>query len=283
MMRLDDKPIGICGLGLIGGSMAKALKQNGVDRVLGYDLSPQVMGEALGCGAIDGELSGGRLGECGLLFAALYPGDTIDYLLQNLSVIRPGAVVVDLCGVKQVIHSALEEPCLSRGIHFIGGHPMAGREYSGFAYASAELFRGGSFILTPPANTSRKLLDELKELLLKLGFGQVMESSPEQHDRIIAHTSQLAHILSGSYMKSPTARLYKGFSAGSFHDLTRVARANEIMWSELFLHNRAPLLHELDRLIDELGRYRLALSDGNEELLRRLIAEGSNLRDEIIG
>ena len=228
--------IGIIGLGIIGGSMAKSLKLRTDHNVLGYDIDAETMAIAHMSGAIDGELDSESIGKCDVVMIALPPTALLRWAEENSHLIK-NAVLIDLCGVKRAICKRLKEIAYEHGFRYVGGHPMAGREVSGFKNASTELFCGASMILTPDENTDIATLETLKKLFLEIGFERITLSSPDEHDRIIAYTSQLAHITSNAYIKSPTAQMYKGFSAGSFKDLTRVAKLDENMWTELFLGN----------------------------------------------
>lgn len=274
--------IAVIGLGLIGGSMAKTLKkQMPQHTVLGMDADPQVMFKAKLLEAIDGELTPERLPICDLVLVATWPKAAVQYVQEHAHLIRSGATVIDLCGVKRAVCAPLFALAKESGFLFVGGHPMAGMEYSGFSHASSTLFQNASMILTPPPATSIQTLVELKHFFHELGFGQVVMTTPEEHDRVIGYTSQLAHIVSSAYVKSPEAMEHHGFSAGSFRDMTRVARLSPDMWTELFLLNRDPLLHELEALIEHLNEYRDTLEKGDAETLRRLLREGTE-RKEIV-
>ena len=160
---------------------------------------------------------------------------------------------------------------------------MAGREVWGIAAARDDLFIGASMILTPEGDASIELLSELKAFFLSLGFSRVVFSSPAEHDRIIAYTSQLAHVLSSAYISSPTAEEQRGFSAGSFRDMTRVAEINAEMWSEILVANRDPLLRELDRLLERLREFRQVISDRDESALLTMLAEGAERKKQYGG
>lgn len=274
--------IAIIGLGLIGGSMAKTIhKLMPQHTILGMDTNPQVIFKAKLLEAIDTELTPERLAICDMIFVATWPRAAVEYVRENAGHIRPGATVIDLCGVKRAVCEPLFEVAREHGFLFVGGHPMAGMEYSGFDHATASLFHDASMILTPPPGTEIQVLAELKHFFRELGFARVVLTTPEEHDRVIGYTSQLAHVVSSAYVKSPEAMEHHGFSAGSFHDMTRVARLSPQMWAELFLLNREPLLGELDALIAHLNEYRQVLESGDEERLRALLREGTE-RKEIV-
>lgn len=264
--------IAVIGLGLIGGSIAKSLKKRTPHTVLGMDANEQVMYKAKLLDAIDGELNDERLSICDMVIVATWPVAAVDYICQHVTAFKPGAVIMDVCGVKREVCEPIW--ALDGDFIFVGGHPMAGIEYSGFDHATATLFDNASMILTPPRGTDIQTLEMLKHFWRELGFGRVVMTTPENHDRVIAYTSQLAHVVSSAYIRSPFALEHHGFSAGSFRDMTRVARLDENMWTELFELNRDPLLQELDCLIDHLCEYRDALRAGDHEGLKSLLKEG---------
>ena len=281
--------IGIAGLGLIGGSMAKAASAFTDHRVLGFDLNEAVLSAALSDGGIRDVLGEENLPDCDLLLLALYPAASVEYVRSHLGRIRPGCLLVDLCGVKQAVMGPMEELLSSpegSKLRYLGGHPMAGKEKSGYQNADRDLFREASMILVPPEGRREALeqdgtLKLAEEFFLSLGFGRITLTTAQEHDRVIAFTSQLAHVVSSAYVKSPTARQHYGFSAGSYKDLTRVARLNETMWTELFLDNRESLLTEVEGIIQRLGEYRDALSEGNRDTLFRLLREGRECKEGI--
>lgn len=281
--------IGIAGLGLIGGSMAKAASAFTDHRVLGFDLDEAVLSAALSDGGIRDVLGEENLPNCDLLLLALYPAASVEYVRSHLGRIRPGCLLVDLCGVKQAVMGPMEELLSSpegSKLRYLGGHPMAGKEKSGYQNADRDLFREASMILVPPEGRREALeqdgtLKLAEEFFLSLGFGRITLTTAQEHDRVIAFTSQLAHVVSSAYVKSPTARQHYGFSAGSYKDLTRVARLNETMWTELFLDNRESLLTEVEGIIQRLGEYRDALSEGSRDTLFRLLREGRECKEGI--
>lgn len=266
--------IGIVGLGLIGGSIAKAIKNNTGYKAWGYDINMATVYKARLLEAIDGELTDKKLGECDVVIIALYPGAVVEYIEANAEKFKKGAIVLDCAGIKDGICERAWEVASKHGFTFVGAHPMAGVEFSGFEHSRKGLFNNASMILTPSPKTMIEILEKVKKLCLEIGFSNVVISTPKEHDRIIAYTSQLAHVVSSAYIKSETALSHKGFSAGSYRDMTRVARLNEDMWTELFLLNRENLAKELDGLINRLYEYKNAIEEGNEAELRRLLREG---------
>lgn len=275
------KNIAVVGLGLIGGSFAKAIKENTGYTVLGYDICEKTIESAVKSGVIDGVLNGKNLSECDFVIISLYPKQTEIFFKEKLLFFKKGTIVVDCAGVKENICKNLSPLANENGFHFIGGHPMAGIERSGFENSKAELFKGASMILCDI--NDKKALETAKNLFLSLGFGSINISSPENHDEIIAYTSQLAHVISSAYIKSKTAKKRNGFSAGSFKDLSRVAKLNENMWTELFFENKENLLKEIDFFIEEMIKYKKNLENNNKNEIHQLLKEGSKLKiyDEI--
>ena len=270
--------IGIVGLGLMGGSMAKSVKTRTSHTVYGIDLDQETMLLARLCGAIDGPLNEETLPRCDLVLVAIRPQAAVDWVRAHAREIGKNAILVDLCGVKRVVVEQIAPIAAEQGFAYIGGHPMAGRERGGFTSSTDDLYVGVSMILTPDKRTDMKLLETLQAFFLDVGFAKLTFSQPEEHDRIIAFTSQLAHIVSSAYVKSPEAQRRRGFSAGSFRDMTRVARLDEDMWTELFLDDADFLTKELGILIGHLEEYRSALEDRDEKRLHDLLKEGRELK-----
>ncbi|MCI8808688.1 MAG: prephenate dehydrogenase [Oscillibacter sp.] len=268
--------VGIVGLGLIGGSMAKSTKVRTSHTVWGVDLDHETMTMARMSGAIDAPLTDENLGECDLILVAICPSAAIEWVKTHADKIAPKTILVDLCGVKRMVVEALAPVAEQHGFAYIGGHPMAGRERGGFTSSSDSLYVGASMILTPDERTDMQLLEVLKAYFLDIGFATLTFSDPEEHDRIIAFTSQLAHIASSAYVKSPEAQRRRGFSAGSFQDMTRVARLDEDMWTELFMADSDYLIKELDILIANLNEYAEALKAGDAQRMRTLLKEGKD-------
>ena len=266
--------VGIVGLGLIGGSMAKSIKARTGHTVYGVDLGAETMTMARMCGAIDAPLTDDNLGACDLILIAIRPQAAIDWVKSHAAAISKSAIVVDLCGVKRSVVAAIAPVAEQYGFAYIGGHPMAGRERGGFTAATDDLYVGASMILTPDKRTDMQLLETLKAFFLDVGFAGLTFSTPEEHDRIIAFTSQLAHIASSAYVKSPEAQRRRGFSAGSFQDMTRVARLDEDMWTELFLADADYLTSELEVLVGHLNEYLDALKNRDAEQLRAQLRDG---------
>lgn len=271
---LKFKTIGVAGLGLIGGSMAKTIREKYPCKLLGYDKRNEVNDYLDESGFLDGVLGEDNIGECDLIIVALYPGVTVDYVKSMLPYIQKGSIVTDCCGIKKAVCDSLSKECASYGVRFVGAHPMAGIEKSGYDYSFAGLFDNASMILCRDEYTDENAIGELSEFYLKLGFGQIKESNPVEHDRVIAYTSQLAHVVSGAYIKGSTCDTRYGFSAGSFKDMTRVAFLNETMWTELFLENGESLSKEIAELILHLDEFKEAIDNNDRDKLFNLLKEG---------
>lgn len=269
-----NKNIGIIGLGLIGGSFAQAFKQYTGHTIYGFDTDSQTIADALDKKAIDYKLDKNSYSLCDIIIVALYPNDTKNFILENIESFKKGVVVIDCAGTKENICNKLSEPCSENGIYFIGGHPMAGREKWGFSFSTGELFKDASMILCKDKNTNAVALKQVEMLFMSIGFGRVTITTAAEHDKMIAFTSQLAHVVSSAYIKSKTALMQDGFSAGSFKDLTRVAKLNESMWTELFFENKSNLLAELDGIINRLNEYKSALNEDDHEKMQQLLLEG---------
>ena len=282
MIDINELTVGVCGLGLIGGSMAMAYKEAGV-RVLGYDIDEETLRYTEENEIIDGILDEKSVSRCDLVLIALYPQKAIEYLESIAPFVDKDCMVIDLCGTKSQVCRRAFEIARSHGFTFIGGHPMAGKQYSGIRHAKASLFMGAPMVLVPSFPCDMAMIERAKELFAPVGFGKISVTDAKTHDEIIAFTSQLAHVVSNAYVKSPTARVHNGFSAGSYKDLTRVAWLNEDMWTELFLENGEPLLCEIDFIIKSLTEYRDAIAEGDAERLRSLLRDGRIAKENIDG
>ena len=278
---------GIVGLGLIGGSFARGYAQAGV-RVLAWDPDEDVM-VAASMGTVSGELNDETLGECDIIVLACYPEACIEWLEAHAQALADatdteaimGPVVIDTVGIKGIVCERAFNLARENGFYFVGAHPMAGTQFSGYAHSRADLFEGAPLVLVPPAvddPLKLELLSQVREMVRPLGFGKFSVTSAEEHDHVIAFTSQLAHVVSNAYVKSPTAQEHHGFSAGSYRDLTRVAHLNASMWAELMTDNAQYLSQELTYLIDSLAAYRDALEKKDEEQLKELLAEGDRIK-----
>lgn len=274
--------IGILGLGLIGGSLARAYALAG-HSVYACEKDESMLSFAMLAGAVHGTLDENTIPQCDLILLAIYPQGSISWLEKHASWISENTLVIDCCGTKQEICRRCFPLAEAFGFTFVGGHPMAGSQFSGFKYSRADMFDGAPMVLVPPVFDNILLLDRVKDALKPCHFGAFSVTTAQEHDRMIAFTSQLAHIVSNAYIKSPTAADHKGFSAGSYKDLTRVAWLNPRMWAELFLENKENVLQELDCLLENIAAYRKALAEENFSELIELLDEGRKRKEEVDG
>lgn len=274
--------VGILGLGLIGGSLARAYALEG-HTVYAAEKDESMLAFAMLSGAVHGRLDTDTIPGCDLILLAIYPEGSAAWLEENAPRVSRETLVMDCCGTKEGICGRCFPLAKRFGFPFVGGHPMAGSQYSGFKYSRANLFEGQPMVLVPPVFDNIDLLDRAKEALKPCRFGSFSVTTAAEHDKMIAFTSQMPHILSNAFIKSPTAGSHKGFSAGSYRDLTRVAWLNPKMWSELFLENRENLLFELDTYIESLTAYRKALAENDETTLIALLEEGRKRKEEVDG
>ena len=274
--------VGILGLGLIGGSMARAYALEG-HTVYATQRNEQMLQFAMMTGAVHGKLDDQTIPQCDLILLAIYPGGCVKWLRDHAHLISKDALVIDGAGIKREVCQACFPLAEEYGFTFVGGHPMAGSQFSGFKYSRATLFRGQPMVLVPPRFDDIDLLERCKNALAPLGFGRFSVTTADDHDRMIAFTSQMPHILSNAFIKSPTAGSHKGFSAGSYKDLTRVAWLNAPMWAELCMENKDHVLYELNYYIESLTAYRDALETGNMDTLTALLEEGKRRKEEVDG
>lgn len=267
--------VGVVGLGLIGGSLAKAYKAAG-ETVYGFDRDAKVMALAAADAAVDAALTQDTVPQCDLIFIALYPHAAIAWLEEMAPQIGKDTVVIDACGVKQEVCRAGMALAGRFGFLFVGGHPMAGTHRSGYGVSRADLFVGASMVIVPPVFDDIALLVRIKALLVPMKLGRIKVCTAKVHDEMIAYTSQMPHIVSNAFVKSPYYENHEGFSGGSFRDFTRVAQLNEHMWAELCLYNREVLMEELSRLKAHLEDYRCALEARDQKALETLFREGSD-------
>lgn len=254
--------VGIRGMGLIGGSFEKAFAAAG-----------HAVANLKGASA---ETVGG----CDLVLVCLPPRMVAPWIIRHAGDFSPGTVVVDAAGVKEGICRELEPVARAASWTFVGGHPMAGKERNGYANSDGKLFRGASMIFTPYPWTDAQTVERLKRDFSELGFSRFVVADPARHDRMIAYTSQLAHVVSSAYVRDELSRDHAGFSAGSYQDMTRVATVDPETWTDLFLANREALSATLARLKARLDEYCEALDNCDSARLERLLAEGREAKEE---
>ena len=274
--------VGIVGLGLIGGSFAKAYAEKG-HTVFAFNRSRQILDFAILSETVKGELNKENIKDCDLVLICVYPGAAIEYMEKMGPYIGEKPLVIDCCGTKREVVDAGMKIADKYGFTYVGGHPMAGTQYSGYKYSRANLYHNAPMVLVPKDNNDILLLSRAKDLLEPAGFGRISNTTAERHDKLIAFTSQLAHVVSNAYVKSPTALDHKGFSAGSYKDMTRVAWLNPEMWTELFMDNKDFLIEELDTIIENLKEYKDAMENDNREKLVELLREGKERKELIDG
>jgi len=274
--------VGIVGLGLIGGSFAKAYFEKG-HTVFVCDTDRSVLEFSKISGTVSSELANENIKSCDLILICIYPEAAVKWFEAAAPFIAKETVVIDCCGTKRVVCSACFSTANKYGLTYLGGHPMAGTHKSGFKYAKADMFIGAPMVIVPPDFDNIDLLSKVKDLLSPAGFGHISVTTADKHDEMIAFTSQMAHVVSNAYIKSPTAHSHQGFSAGSYKDMTRVAKLNPNMWAELFLENKDYLINELDILISNLNEYKQAMAADDLPQLTKLLDEGSKLKEEVDG
>ena len=270
----------VAGLGIIGGSYCKAIKKYTKHTVIGINRSPKPLQQALECGAIDEISNEQSLKMADMLILGQYPAAAVDYVKTYGHLIKKGCLVTDTAGIKQAICPQMQALSKQHGFVFIGSHPMAGKEKNGFSASDPDLFQGASFIVVP-LSASRKDTSTLCRFALNIGFGGIRITTPEEHDRMIAFTSQLPHVLACAYVMSPQCKNHQGFSAGSYRDVSRVANINAPLWAELFLENRQPLTQELDLLIDNICAIKNAIEAEDGPALTALLQKGKDVKEAL--
>ena len=272
--------IAVVGLGLIGGSFCKALKKHTFHHIMGIDTDAVTIKKALEYGAIDEAIDTDRLCEANLTIICLYPEAIVGFVRENAAKFKKGGIVIDSCGIKEYVVNECTPVLDEQGVIFVGTHPMAGREFSGFDYSTDNLFAGAIFIITPTEKTPQIAVDLLQTLAGSIEFGKAVVSTPQKHDEVIAYTSQLAHVVSNAYVKSPVMLNFDGFSAGSFQDLTRVAKLNEYMWTSLFMCNKKALLNEINCILEHITEYRDAIANDDSGRLLQILRDGRILKEK---
>ena len=272
----------IVGLGLIGGSYCKAISSYTDHEVYGLDSNADVIESAKNCKCIKDGSDISQLDMFDMVIVCLHPVPAFEFMKNNVSNMKKGAILCDVCGIKGQMSVDMTKTAKNCGIHYVGTHPMAGKEHFGFEFSDGSLFIGANFIVTPTDDTDKESVLTVEKLAKKMGFKKIVESTPFDHDSIIAYTSQLAHVVSSAYVKSPTMQKELGFSAGSFKDMTRIATLNESMWTTLFMANKDCLVFEIDQLIQHLSEYKKAIADNDSQTLEKLLKDGRILKEENI-
>lgn len=272
--------IAVVGLGIIGGSMAMAIKKYTEYYVIGINRTRATLEKALECGAIDEIGDEDSIQDADIIILGLYPALAVDFIKRNCDKIKKDAIVTDTSGIKAAICPELDKIAEENGFTFIGSHPMAGKETNGFDSADADLFFGASFIVVP-GNASCDKVRTLCRLAMDIGFSGVRLTTTEEHDRMIAYTSQLPHVLACAYVLSPQCPNHKGFSAGSYRDVSRVAKINATLWSELFIENREPLISEIDTLINNLELIKKGIETNDTNELIKTLGKCRQIKEQL--
>ena len=276
--------VGVVGLGLIGASFCKAYKENEPEAVVyGWNRTKSTSEMAKMQGVIDDELTDENLGSCDLVILSLYPEASVKWMEDHRKSFNKNGIVTDACGTKRFICDRAFAIAEEEGFTFVGCHPMAGTHFSGMAYSRADMYEGAPMVIVPPKFDDINLLEKVKELFAPCKFGSFHVAHADEHDQMIAFTSQMPHIVSNAYIKSPNARNHSGFSAGSYKDMTRVAWLNPVMWTQLFLENKDNLIFEIETLQKELQKYKEALENDDAETMTKLLDEGKKIKEEVDG
>ena len=259
--------IAIIGLGLIGGSLAKALKENTEHTVIGFDRDENTLLDALSLGAIDSVGSTSLLENADVVYVCLYLADVVRFVEENAPHFKEGCIVTDVCGIKNQVCGKLTEIAKNYPFVYVGGHPMAGKERSGFDASEASLFYNASYILVP-GEAPQSATDTLVSLAKSMGFGTIKYCTQQKHDRMIAYTSQIPHVLACAYV------------AGSYRDVSRVARINAELWADLFLANREELADETEELVRNIERIRAAVAKNDRAELVALLSSAREKKEK---
>lgn len=274
-----SKNILIVGLGLIGGSYARVLKRFGF-RVSAITLEQSSIDYALGEGIIDEgstEIDERIIGEADLVVFALYPHVFVKWIEENQHLFKKGAIITDVTGVKGSIVYKIQD-MLRSDVEFIAAHPMAGREVSGVENSTDKIFAGANYIVTPTAKNTPEAINTCLELGRLLGFSNVTTLSPEEHDEMIGFLSQLTHCIAVTLMTCNDKEDMEKFTGDSFRDLTRIARINDLMWSELFVANKAPLLRQMDMFMDKFNELKTMLKEDDVDGMRAMMRHSTERR-----
>ncbi len=273
--------IGIIGLGLIGGSLARQIMRNTSHKVFAYDVSDEVLKKGALLNAYHEILDvNAPILDVDILIIATNPRATLKILDSVVPRLKSGAIIMDTAGIKKEIVKKMQSlKEMRQDVFFVGGHPMAGREFSGVSHSTATLFEHAYIILTPVDMDDIPALEKMKEFFNEVKCEGITVSSYEKHDKIIAYTSQLAHVVSSSYIKNPLSAEHVGYSAGSFRDLTRVAKLNPTMWTELFLGNKEYLLQAIEDVEKRIAEYKDAIINEDEQRLMELLQDGTEKKE----
>ncbi|GHV87726.1 prephenate dehydrogenase [Spirochaetia bacterium] len=284
MKPITDCTVGIVGLGIMGGAIAMALRPLNPARLLACDIDRDTVAAALADGVIDEGFTNAvnLLGRCDVVFLCLNPSTLLRFMETNMAAFKPGALITDIAGVKGGIVTVMETS-LRDDLDYIPGHPMAGSEKGGYAQAKRCNFTGKNYILTPLARNKPENLEYLKDIIYRMGFGRITETTAAEHDRKIAFTSQLCHVIAAALIDCEADTAITRFGGGSFEDLTRIAMLNAPMWTELFIENRAELLRRIEQFEGSLDALKELITAGEGAALEKRLAAVRDRRGAMRG
>lgn len=281
-MKLQNLNYGIVGLGIMGGSFAKSIRENilsmaGAEgKIFACNRSQACIQQALSEGVIDQGFSTENVSEmvkkCDVIFICLYPHATLDFLVQHKENFKSGSIVTDISGVKGIFEKSLPE-ILRPDVDFIIGHPMAGGEKEGYVNSKAEFFVNHNYILIPQASNKPENLETMRSLITDMGFSRITETTCEIHDYKIGFTSQLCHIIASALVESAEDPEITAFGGGSFEDLTRIAMINAPLWTELFISNKEKLVHHIENFEKKMDEFKSAIKNEDAEKLNSLLSD----------
>lgn len=263
---MNSLTVTVVGLGLIGGSVARALKTS-VKAIYGVDCDNSVLKFAKEQNIIDEGYTNAKEPLCksDIVILCLYPNASLNFVRDNINNFKDNSILTDVVGVKSPLMKLYNET--NPNFIYIGGHPMAGREVSGFINSTDTMFNGANFIVTPPLGATEEQIKVVEKLAIAIGCATITRTTPENHDKIIAYTSQLPHVIATAMCDTPLLVKHKNFTGGSFEDVTRVAKINELLWTELFLNNSEYLIEEIDRFTNSLNDIKTAIKCGDNSKL----------------
>jgi prephenate dehydrogenase len=282
MKALNELTYGIVGLGIMGGSIAKAIRQNilwqngSKGQILACNRSTACLSQATAEGIVDGIYTSDEVQDmlplCDVLFICLYPHATLDFIRDNKEYFKSGSIITDISGVKGIFEKAMPE-ILRPDVDFIIGHPMAGGEKEGYAHSSAQFFVNHNYILIPQSYNKPENLDVMRNLITLMGFTRITETTCDIHDYKIGFTSQLCHVIASALVESAQDEGITAFGGGSFEDLTRIAMINAPLWTELFISNKEKLVQHIDNFQKMMTEFRTAIQTEDASALKALLED----------
>lgn len=281
-MKDLDFNITIVGLGLIGGSLAMALNELNPKNIWGIDIDNNTLNyakslEIIGEGYVNPKIP---LSKSDIVIICLYPNDTIQFIKDNIEYFKDGAIITDTAGIKNKLVKEIGS-FLPKDLEYIGGHPMAGKEYNGIKNATKDLFVDANYIITPTKYNSKINIKIIEDLAIMIGCKRVVKVSSEKHDEIIAYTSQLPHIIANALMNSDIEEDINLFEGGSFNDATRVANINISLWMELFMENKDNIIKSLDMFETSIKNIKDAIRNDDSKKLEKIFKQG-NYKKELM-